>query len=240
MARKDKKTEARKGDSAKRTQEANLPQRLQEQPSGSKRRPLTDEEFTKQFLASIGRDFSGDLAAAIVLSSLLENGLMRLIDSRLVQLKCGRCKPCLAGKRCKKNDVIFSPKGGMDGFDKCAELALRMGIINSKFRENLSVIASIRNRFAHHPGVIDFNDDQIAKSCLELYPALRPVPREVFSDDHPFMVDDVEYGPCIDSAKPLSGRMRFESIASDMITEMNAQAHAPNRPEMPERKTCAF
>jgi hypothetical protein len=212
----------------------------------SKRKPLTDDEFYKQFVDTACRNISerkdlGDMAVALLLTSLVENALMRLIDSRFVDLQCGICEGCKAGKRCGKNDDIFAEHNApLGSLYNCSSLAHRMGLINSRFRKNLSLVGSIRNRFAHHPGVIDFDDDEVADNCAKLNPALRPIPKEMFADDHPFMVDHPEYGPCLDSAKPLSGRFRFSSIVGSMITELNGMAHSPSRPIPPARCGHAF
>lgn len=51
-----------------------------------------------------------------------------------------------------------------------------MGFMSEEFRRDMHLVRKIRNDFAHHPDVIDFNTDAIKDRCNALLPVLRKVP----------------------------------------------------------------
>ena len=107
-------------------------------------------------------------ALVLTLTAQLEHSLMEMLDKFFMVLKCGRCEPCKKGARCKTNDTIFAPKETLESFSKCADLSLRTGLVTPLMRETLSHIGSIRNRFAHHACLIDFDDIVIKQHCQQL------------------------------------------------------------------------
>jgi len=43
-----------------------------------------------------------------------------------------------------------------------------LGKISKVTRRDLDLLRSIRNKFAHHPSVVSFNDESVANKCKEL------------------------------------------------------------------------
>src|ERR1700721_2173691 len=103
------------------------------------RKPLSLQDFPVNFsdeLSPIINNHSpmADMAVALVLTAILENMLMTALDRFFVILQCGECNACKKGQRCSKNDLVFSINGALDGLSKCADLALRLGIITLSMR----------------------------------------------------------------------------------------------------------
>jgi DNA-binding MltR family transcriptional regulator len=58
--------------------------------------------------------------------------------------------------------------GALESFSRCAKMAYTLGLIPEPAFKNLEVIGSIRNKFAHHPNLIDFDHPEIIKFCIKL------------------------------------------------------------------------
>jgi hypothetical protein len=158
----------------------------------------TDKEFFSLLFDEIDEKYSkaAQTALTLILASNLEHSLMKLLDSFFVIIKCGECKECKKGQRCKKNDTIFAQKETLESFSKCADLAFRLGLITPTTRANLSRIGSVRNRFAHHPCAIGFDDPEVKKDCRNL---VIPRTHETCSSDE--ISDDPKSQNAIDAAK---------------------------------------
>jgi hypothetical protein len=139
----------------------------------AKRKPLSLAALKAAINSDIGNIMeidspTTDMATALVLCAHLEHAVMTMLDVFFVEIKCGLCDECKKGIKCKKNNEIFSIKGTLESFSKCCDLALRVGLINQRLRDNLKYIGNIRNCFAHSPLPLDFNDAEIVIYCNNL------------------------------------------------------------------------
>jgi hypothetical protein len=164
----------------------------------AKRKPITlkelkefGERFDKQWHSPNGlpEDDSPISQTVMVLAytAYVEHLLMILLDKVFVELECAECKECKKGNRCSKNDTIFSPKEPLESYSKCADLALRLGLITPLMRANLAHVGSIRNLFAHHPSLMSFDDVEVRKhcECLRFPHSLGNKPSPAFESDIP-------------------------------------------------------
>ena len=94
-----------------------------------------------------------DRAAALLAGSFLEEQIQALL-SVLVEDK-------------KVVEPLF--KGyGLSSFNACIDMVYALGYIPKELREELHRIRNIRNHFAHHPDVTDFNTQRVRDWCSAL------------------------------------------------------------------------
>ena len=97
-----------------------------------------------------------DRAAALVVSSLIEQGLERLLDSHFV--------PLLP----QEYDEIFGGLGILASTAAKIRLGYAMNLYELEVREDLDTVRLIRNAFAHAQEPISFETEEIATMCKHL------------------------------------------------------------------------
>ncbi|MGY8631465.1 hypothetical protein RAD15_03080 [Bradyrhizobium sp. 14AA] len=111
--------------------------------------------FTKdQMLEILARQT--EAGNALVTAGLIEDSLEKLL------LAAGRQ---LSNVEATK---IFGPMGALGSFSAKIELAYMFELIDKLARDDLRVIKSIRNNFAHTTRFVSFGADHIAKDCRKL------------------------------------------------------------------------
>ncbi|MEF8733745.1 MAG: MltR family transcriptional regulator [Candidatus Accumulibacter meliphilus] len=69
-------------------------------------------------------------------------------------------------KKVKKD--LFDFNSPLGTFSSRIKMAYYLGKISKEVRQDLDLLRDIRNRFAHHPSVVSFDDEKIANKCREL------------------------------------------------------------------------
>lgn len=95
---------------------------------------------------------SSDRAAAIMAATIVENRLTAAIKHRF--------NPHVAVQK-----EMFRSSGPLGSFSAKIKLAYLMGICSERAFKDLEVMKDIRNRFAHHIDIKDFNSQRIADWC---------------------------------------------------------------------------
>ncbi|MCW8830681.1 MAG: MltR family transcriptional regulator [Gammaproteobacteria bacterium] len=95
-----------------------------------------------------------DRAAAVLAGSLIENFLASYLRSGMVDDKIV--------------DELFVGFGPLADFKKRIETAYAFGFIEKQVHRDLTLIAKIRNHFAHHPLTTSFEMSPVSNWCLEL------------------------------------------------------------------------
>mgnify|MGYP001166140137 CR=1 FL=1 len=120
------------------------------------RKPMSlealQEKMNAEFLAAITDQ--SDLACALIVTTFIEHALITILSRFFIK-----------GDTSKN---MFKEGGNLGDFGKCTNMAYCLGFISDPIRANLATIGDIRNRFAHNPGHIDFQDSEISKLCLAL------------------------------------------------------------------------
>lgn len=123
----------------------------------------------KTALEILDAEFAGasDRAAAIVAAAILDDALQDL-------LKCA-----MVGEALKESDV-FRPGQQLGSFSTRVKLAHLLGLIDESEKRRLSLVARVRNDFAHLASDLSFATPSVADRCRELAPPPELVPpREV-------------------------------------------------------------
>ncbi len=94
---------------------------------------------------------------ALVAGALLDERLLKLVQARMI-----------ARATANKFDSFFEGHGPLATFASRTHLAYLLGFIADNVYQDLCVIRDIRNRFAHSPEDIDFNEDKIKTNCAKL------------------------------------------------------------------------
>ena len=94
---------------------------------------------------------------ALVAGALLDERLLKLIQARMI-----------ARATANKFDSFFESLGPLASFASRTHLVYLLGFITDNVYQDLCVLRDIRNRFAHSPEDIDFNDDKIKTNCAKL------------------------------------------------------------------------
>jgi DNA-binding MltR family transcriptional regulator len=63
----------------------------------------------------------------------------------------------------------------LSSFKTCAQALYLLGLISKDEFRDIGLIAKIRNRFAHHPGTISFEDEKVRSWCAELRSAKQKI-----------------------------------------------------------------
>ena len=120
-------------------------------------------------LEVLDAEFSGasDRAAAVVAAAVLDDALRTLIEAAMI------------ADHPSKIDV-FAPGQELGSFMSRVKMAFMLGLIDDSEMRRLSLVAKIRNEFAHLAHDISFRSIHIADRCRELSPPKELVPpREV-------------------------------------------------------------
>ncbi len=96
-----------------------------------------------------------DRGAAIIGASLLESRIEEAIRGRLLDDKI--------------TVVLFEASGALGSFSAKIDLAYSLGIYGEKTYRELNIIRKIRNDFAHFVKPLDFNSQDMANRCRELW-----------------------------------------------------------------------
>lgn len=116
-----------------------------------------------------------DRGAALIWAAQLEEGLERLIKSRLVTLSNERISN------------LFDYGGPMGSFSTKISVAFAFGIIDAEVRRNCDYIREIRNTFAHAGSPIRFETPEIKNACEQLSRWFTEYRDPPFPPDHPRM-----------------------------------------------------
>lgn len=120
-------------------------------------------------LEVLDAEFSGasDRAAAIVAAAVLDDALRTLVGAAMVVDH-------------PQGIDVFAPGQELGSFMSRVKIAFMLGLIDDSERKRLSLVAKIRNEFAHLAQGISFSSAHIADRCRELSPPKELVPpREV-------------------------------------------------------------
>jgi Mannitol repressor len=71
------------------------------------------------------------------------------------------------GSRKMEKD-LFDLNSPLGTFSARITMAYYMGKISKAVRRDLDLLRAIRNKFAHHPKIVTFDDDAVANQCKEL------------------------------------------------------------------------
>lgn len=114
-------------------------------------------------------EFSGssDRAAAVVAAAFLDAAIRRLLEAAMIA-------PPTSGPD------LFAPGQILGTFMAKANLAFMLGLIDESERKRLSLIARIRNEFAHIADDVNFDKPEVKDRCRDLaVPADMVPPRQV-------------------------------------------------------------
>lgn len=95
-----------------------------------------------------------DLAAALIGAAYVDESLRAMFHKILV--------------RGKTSDALLNPAGALGNYNVRAKLAYSMGYLTKQERNDLDMIAEIRNRFAHTYEKRSFHDPDILELCNKL------------------------------------------------------------------------
>jgi hypothetical protein len=96
-----------------------------------------------------------DRAAAIVAATIVEIGLTKAIQNQF--------HPDEAIQR-----NLFRPSGALGSFGTKIDLAFVLGIYSADARRDLVTMKDVRNAFAHHLDIVDFDSQRIRGLCFNL------------------------------------------------------------------------
>lgn len=120
-------------------------------------------------LEVLDAEFSGasDRAAAIVAAAVLDDALRTLLSAAMVV-------------NYPPGFDVFAPGQELGSFMSRVKISFMLGLIDDSERKRLSLVAKIRNEFAHLAQDISFKSAHIADRCRELSPPKELIPpREV-------------------------------------------------------------
>jgi hypothetical protein len=131
---------------------------------------LPGEEHLAAAIRQLATD--SDRAAAIVGAAILETRLTQSIKGRTFSDKT-------------INERMFGSMGALGSLSAKIDLAYMLGIFNRDVHQDLHVVRRIRNRFAHHLDVTDFNSQSILDMCasLKVIDRQAPEPRRLGGKD---------------------------------------------------------
>ncbi len=147
-----------------------------------------DLQYFGAFLAEFQKET--DRGGALVGAALLDNRLERLVLSHLV-----------AGKVAE--GLVIGRNAPLGSFSSRINASFAMGLITTEERQDLNIVRSIRNEFAHREHGVSFEDGTIAGLCTSLK-SRRPqqmiedhgyTPRGRFNDAVIFLAMQLWYRP---------------------------------------------
>lgn len=106
---------------------------------------------TAEFLELMGLET--DRGAALMAAGYLDEWLKRLLEKYFVDAKA------------VANRALEGP---LQTFAARIDMAFLTGLLPRNVHTDLHVIKRIRNKFAHHAGLLDFNTEDIARECRKL------------------------------------------------------------------------
>ena len=112
-----------------------------------------DLQYFSGFLADFQKE--SDRGGALVGAALLDNRLERLLLSHLV-----------AGK--VTQNLVVGRNAPLGTFSSRINASFAMGLITTEERQDLNIVRSIRNEFAHREHGVSFEDSTIAGLCSSL------------------------------------------------------------------------
>lgn len=68
----------------------------------------------------------------------------------------------------KVDKDLFDFNSPLGTFSSRIKMAYYLGKISKEARRDLDLLRDIRNKFAHHPSVVSFDDESVANKCREL------------------------------------------------------------------------
>ncbi|RED31830.1 mannitol repressor [Rhodopseudomonas thermotolerans] len=110
-----------------------------------------DQEITEQL------KLKNDRGVAITFASMLEDRLRWLIETQFIEN--------LSEKR---KASLFKGQGPLSTFSAKTEVAFALGLVKPEVRDQLIIIAQIRNKFAHGFKSVRFTDTNISELCKRL------------------------------------------------------------------------
>lgn len=143
------------------------------------------EEFNKQTNAK-----ADDRGVCLLISAQIENELDSAIDTALGELPTDL------------RDALYSQDGPLATFSRKTTMAAALRLIGPITRENLRIIRSVRNAFAHAKVPITFATAEVAAICADL--------QHINIFDPPEDVDQSEQPP----------RARFESVCAETMMRL--------------------
>ncbi len=96
-----------------------------------------------------------DRGAVILAGSILDSGLEKLLQKRLVEPT-------------NTDDSLFKTFGPLGTFDAKIEMSFRLGLIKVNIRDQLLKFKSIRNDFAHNIETCDLSNNKNTSRLLEI------------------------------------------------------------------------
>jgi hypothetical protein len=123
--------------------------------------PPTYDHFA-EFIAETNAE-KNDRGAAILLATNVENALQAAL------LQMFRDKP-------KRSQILFGGiKAPLGSFSSKIDVAYYLDVIGDEAKQNLDIIRTVRNAFAHAKIPIKFETEQVKRACLRLrIPKLLP------------------------------------------------------------------
>ncbi len=109
----------------------------------------------KRAIADINQE--NDRAAAIVGGAFVENYLTLAVKSRLRPLSA------------RFDDKLFAGYGPLASFSAKIDLGFALHLYNDPQRADLVAIKNVRNYFAHHIDVREFENEHVAKLCANMH-----------------------------------------------------------------------
>lgn len=103
-------------------------------------------------LASFNRD--NDLTLALTATSYIDACLTEYLSSKL--------------RRSKVTDKLLGHKGALGGLVAKAEMAYASKFIEKEYYQDISLMAEVRNNFAHLHKKVSFSDQDIIDKCEKL------------------------------------------------------------------------
>jgi len=174
-------------------------------------RQPTYDHFS-DFIAETNAE-KNDRGAAILLATNVENALQHAIL-------------CMLRKREGQERALFGRTSSPLGlFAAKIEMAYAMDIFGDQMKNNLNLIRTIRNTFAHAKIPIKFDTQEIKEACAHLaIPKLLP----------PFTIRP----PSSEAPDELEGRRRFQDVCNAVAHNLNMYANSglilvkiqPNQP----------
>jgi hypothetical protein len=101
-----------------------------------------------------------DRGMAIIAAALIEHDLGLAIEARLLPLNS------------KLRENLFGSRGTLAGFQAKIDVGFALGIFSKDGHGDLDTIRRIRNRFAHTPIELSFQDPEIKRLSLSLMPGV--------------------------------------------------------------------
>ena len=122
--------------------------------------PLTPDKFSAdiKYINEVLKETAkeSDRAAAILIAAEMDRLLQNIVEK-------------LFFPKAKTSDPdLFESGGPIDNFSSRIEIAYRLGLMPKHYHDDLHIIRKIRNKFAHAPKGLTFNDPPITDWVKQL------------------------------------------------------------------------